>query len=87
MKYLGKRNVSSIILRPTDEYKIIEIIEIIEKWNNNKCAVYIDISIVLFKEVKFLIALYLADSFKKYQQTGHYPDVLKIAKMIPFYYR
>ena len=33
MKYIGKRNLSSIILRPTDEY---EIIEKLNKLNNNK---------------------------------------------------
>ena len=58
MKYLGKRNPSSIILRPTDEY---EIFEIIRKLNNNKSTGYIDIPIVLFKEVEFLIACYLAE--------------------------
>ena len=78
----GKRNLSSIILRPTDEY---EIIEIIGKLNNNKSTGYIDIPIVLFKEAKFLIARYLADSFNECLKTGHYPDVLKIAKVIPLH--
>ena len=45
IKYLGKRNVSSILLRSTDERKIIEIIG---KINNNKSMGFIDSSIVLF---------------------------------------
>ena len=82
MKYLGKRNASSIILRPIDEY---EIIEINEKLNYNKSTGYINILIVLFKEAKSLIACYLADTFNKYLKTNHYPDVLKIAKLILFW--
>ena len=76
MKYLGERNAS--LLRPTDEY---EIIEIIEKLNNNKSMGYINIPIVLFKEAKFLIVRYLAESFNECLKTGHYSDVLKIAKV------
>ena len=56
MKYLGKRNPSSINLRPTDE---CEIIEIIGKLNNNKSTEYIDIPIVLLKEAKLLIGNWL----------------------------
>ena len=38
--------------------------------------------IVLFKEAKFLIACYLAESFNECLKTGHFPDILKIAKII-----
>ena len=83
MKYLGKQNPSSIILRPTDQY---EIIEIIENLNKNKSTGYIYITIVLFKEAEFLIARYLAESFNECLKTGqHYPDVLTIVKVIPLH--
>ena len=83
MKYLGKRNPFSIILRPTDEY---EIIEIIEKLNNNKSMGYIDIPIVLFKEAKLLISRYLAESlYNECLNTGHCPDVFKITNVIPLH--
>ena len=77
MKHLGKRNPSSLILRPTDEY---EIIEINAKVNINNSPGLIDIPIVLFEEGKFLIARYLAESFNECLKTGHYGDVSKNRK-------
>ena len=61
------------------------VIEIVGKLQNNTSTGYIDICIVLFKEAKFLIACYLADSFNECLKTGHYPDFLKIAKVIPLH--
>ena len=39
----------------------------------------------IIKESKFLISDYLANSFKESLETGSYPDVLKIATVIPVY--
>ena len=79
-KYLGKRQMSSIVLKPADEY---EIAELIAGLNSQKSPGYLDIPIVLLKEAKFLIARYLADSFNECMVSGIYPDVLKIAKGFP----
>ena len=79
MKYLGKRNPCSIILRPTDE---CEIIDIIRKLNNNKFTGDIHISIVLLEEAKFLIARYLAESFNECLKASHFRNVLKLAKIV-----
>ena len=81
-KYLGKRQMSSIVLKPADEY---EIVEFIAELNSQKSPGYLDIPVVLLKEAKFLIAHYLADSFNECMVSGIYPDVLKIAKVIPLH--
>ena len=53
LKFLGKRNLSSIVIQPTDEY---EVIQIISSLNNRKSPSAIDIPISLIKEAKFVIA-------------------------------
>ena len=82
MNFLGKRNPSSIVLQPTDAY---EIVEIISSLNDHKSPGYLDIPIRVIKEAKFLIAEYLADSFNENSVSGIYPDVLKIAQVIPLH--
>ena len=77
--FLGKRNVSSIVLQPTDVY---EIIEIISSLKDHKSPGYIDIPVRIIKESKFLISDYLANSFYESLETGSYPDVLKITTVI-----
>ena len=64
LKYLGKRQVSSVVLRPTNAYEIIETTADL-KIKNNKSPDYINITVTLIKEAKFIIAHYLATSFKK----------------------
>ena len=78
--FLGKRNVSSIVLQPTDVY---EIIEIISSLKDHKSPGYIDIPMRIIKESKFLISDYLASSFNESLETGSYPEVLQIATVIP----
>ena len=73
--FLCKRNVSSIVLQPTDVY---EIIEIISSLKDHKSPGYIDIPVRIIKESKFLISDYLANSFNESLETGSYPDVLKM---------
>ena len=78
--FLGKRNVSSIVLQLTDVYKVIEIIFSL---NDHKSPGYIDILMRIIKESKFLISDYLANFFNESLETGSYPDLLKIATVIP----
>ena len=77
--FFGKRNVSSIVLQPTDFYEIIEIISFLK---DRKSPGYIDIPVRIIKESQFLISDYLANSFNESLETGSYPDVLKIAIVI-----
>ena len=81
-KYLGKRQMSSIVLKPTDEY---ETVELIAGLSNQKSPGYLNIPVVLLKKAKFLIAHSLADSFNECMVSGIYPDVLKIAEVIPLH--
>ena len=78
--FLGKRNVSSIVLQPTNVY---EIIEIISSLKDRKSPGYIDIPVRIIKESKFLISDYLANSFNESLETGSYSDILKTATVIP----
>ena len=82
LNFLGKRNMSSIVLQPTDAY---EIIEIISSLNDHKSPGFLDIPIRIIKEAKFVIAEYLAGSFNESLVSGIYSDVLKIAQVIPLH--
>ena len=81
-QFLGKRKVSSIYFRPTDAY---EVIEIISELNKLKSSGYIDIPVLLIKEVKFLICMQLANIFNECLRSRSYPDILKIAKVVPLH--
>ena len=80
--FLGKRQTTSILLKPTDEY---EIAGIIASLDNHKSSGYIDIPVTLIKESKFLIVRYLANAFDECMVSGFYPDIPKIAKVIPLH--
>ena len=79
-RFLGKRHPSSIVLHATNEH---EVIESIAGLNSHKSSGYIDIPTKLTKEPKFLIARPLATAFNHCLETDVYPDILKIAKVIP----
>ena len=81
-QFLGKRQVSSIYLRPTDAF---EVIKIISGLNKRKSSDYIDIPALLIKEAKFLIGRQLANIFNECLRSGSYPDILKIAKVVPLH--
>ena len=81
-KFFGKRNPSSIVLQRTDVY---EVVETISSLNDHKSPGYLDIPICIIKESKYLIAGYLADSFNECIESGNYPDILKIAQVIPLH--
>ena len=59
--------------------------EIIAGLNCRISTGYIDIPTALFKESKFLISKHLARVFNKCLETGSYPDILKVAKIIPLH--
>ena len=79
LQFLGKRNLSSIVIQPTDEY---EVIKIISSLNNRKWPGVIDITISLIKEAKFVIAGYLTNSVNECLELSIYPDALNTAKVI-----
>ena len=83
-KFFSKRNPSFIVLQPKDVY---EIVEIISSLNDHKSPDYLDIPIRIIKESKYLILIagYLADPFNKCIESGNYPDILKIAQVIPLH--
>ena len=56
-KYLGKQQIFSVVVRPTDEYAIVEIIT---RLSSHKSPGYRRIPVVLLTESKFHIAQYLA---------------------------
>ena len=80
-QFLGKR-LSFIVLQTMNKN---EVIEIISGRNSSKSPGYIDIPTVLFKESKFLIARHLALAFNDCLSKGTYPNILKIAKVIPLH--
>ena len=53
-------------LRPTDEYKVIEIISVLNK--QISCG-FVDISVLLSKEEKFLIGRQLTNAFNDSRYT------------------
>ena len=77
-----KRQCKSIKLNPSDDYEIIEAINIL---NCHKSTGYIDLPLKLIKHAKFIIASYLSRSFNFCIEKGYYPDQLKIAKVVPLY--
>ena len=81
-QFLEKRKVSSIYFRPTDAY---EVIEIISELNKLKSSGYINIPVLLIKEAKFLICRQLANIFNECLRSRSYPDILKIAKVVPLH--
>ena len=78
-RFLRKRQSSSIVLQSTDEHEIIEIIAGLYCRKSTGC---IDIPTALFKESKVLISRHLARAFYKCLETGSYPDILEVAKVI-----
>ena len=78
-KFLGKRQMSSIALRPTDKH---EVIVILAGLSNNKSPGYIEIRVIVIKGSKFVIARYLSNLFNRYIKNGIFPDILKVAKVL-----
>ena len=78
-QFLGIRQICSIVIKPTDEYKVMELITRLDSY---KTPGYLDIPTILIKESKFLILNHLARLFKTCITDGFYPVILRIAKVI-----
>ena len=79
---MRNRQTSSIILRLSDKF---EIVETIAGLNIHKSPDHIDNSVILIKKAKFLIARFLASKFNHCLETGNYTDIFKIMKVIPLH--
>ena len=82
--FFGQTMPNSFCLNPTDEY---EIIGIINNPNANKSPGHDELPILLIKESKYAICSYLSKTLNKCLFNGHYPDILKIAKVTPIFKR
>ncbi len=80
--YLGEARSSSMYLKPVVE---MEVIKIIEKFNQNKSAGHDNIGNFILKRVSKEIAKPLTLIFNLSLETGVVPENLKTAKVIPIY--
>ena len=62
-----------------------EIADIITNLNDHKSAGYIDIPVTIIEKSKLIIASYVAQAFNMCLESGEYPDILKIAKVVPLH--
>ena len=79
---LGPRYATSLFLHPTDEH---EVLEAINKLNNHKSPGVTDIPVKIIRQAKFIIANFLVKAFNHCIESGVYPDILKLAKVIPLH--
>ena len=84
LKNLGKRQVSSVVLLPTNAYEIIETTANL-KIKNNKSPDYINITVTLIKEAKVHYNTLPSHVIQEMFRKGNFPDILIIAKVVPFY--
>jgi len=80
--YLGDVVNSNFYLTPIVEK---EILEVVNKLNNNKSAGLDNISPKVIKSTIYPIVKPLADIFNKSYVTGIVPDILKLARIVPIY--
>lgn len=81
-QYLPKSNVKSLYFNPTNVH---EIIEIVKKLKSSKSRGYDELSVHLLKQIIHHIASPLSHIFNLSLSSGIFPDLLKIAKIIPIY--
>ena len=82
LRFMRNIPVNSIFLNPTTAQ---EICEIIASLRNGKAAGADSISVYLIKQFKEVISPVLSDLFNKCLLEGLYPDIFKIAKIIPLH--
>ena len=82
LEYTALVPANSLVLHQANE---TEIVDEINNLNNRKSPGYIDIPIVLIKEAKYIVASFLTRAFNFCINNGKYPDILKIAKVIPLH--
>ena len=82
--YLKKipRQQNSLFLSPTTPQ---EIMRLIEKLPNKKSSGHDGISNTLLKELKLELSIILCDIFNKSIQEGVFPDIMKLADVVPLY--
>ena len=80
--YLQNKVENSFFLHSATE---LEIITEIDKLNYKKLPGYDDISVKYLQAAKQLVSKPLMLIFNKAITTGHYPDSLKIAKVVPIF--
>ena len=79
--FFGQTMSNSLCLNSTDEYGIINNL------NANKSPGHDELPILLIQESKYAICSYLSKTMNKCLFNGHYPDILKIAKVTPIFKR
>ena len=70
------------MLQPTDEY---EVLNLLTQLNIRKSPGFIDIPVLIIKKSKFILAPVLVKIFNDCIEKGIYPNILKIAKVIPLH--
>ena len=75
---MGKRQVTSAYLLPTDNQEIIKIIACLNIRKSSGCN---DTPTTLIKKAKNSLP-FLANSFNECLKSGNYPDILKFEKVI-----
>ena len=82
--FFGQTISNSLCLNSTDEF---EIMGIINNLNANKSPGHDELPILFIKESKYAICSYLTNTINKCLLKGHYPDILKIAKVTSIFKR
>lgn len=80
--YMGTQNTSSMFIYPTDER---EILKIISKTAKKKSQDAFCLSMAIIKDIKHEIIAPLTTLCNLSLSSGKFPDVLKIAKIIPVF--
>jgi len=80
--FLRDMNKQSMFMAPTDQEEINKTIDIVKRKNS---AGHDNVSSSLLKDIKVEISQPLEILFNKSLQTGHVPDLMKLAKVIPIY--
>ena len=81
-QYLSNRNVNSLFFNPTNAH---EITEIVRQLRSSKSSGYDELSVHLLKQIIHNIASPLCHILNLSLSSGIFPDLLKIAKIIPIY--
>ena len=83
-KYLKKlqSNSESLFFQPTN---IQEILKLVRKLPSKASSGYDNISNILLKEIIYPLSPVLSDIFNRSLSTGEFPNIMKLAEVIPLY--
>ena len=76
------RNNNSIFLNPTNS---LEVSMLISKLPNKKSSGYDNIDNILLKRIKDIVSEKLASLFNLSLSTGMFPEMMKLAEVVPLY--